>query len=88
MNSMAIAVCHPTSSTPHWVSSHFRIHDASQDMRRTDLLLENLAYLQREVDEVEHDAALLGIMLAESVQKREKDEDELFAASRQKKSNR
>merc|ERR1719478_1927407 len=39
----------------------------SQDMKRTDAVPENLAHLQREVDEVEHDVALLGAMLAEQV---------------------
>eukprot|EP00405_Crypthecodinium_cohnii_P053676 CAMPEP_0206590828 /NCGR_PEP_ID=MMETSP0325_2-20121206/39869_1 /ASSEMBLY_ACC=CAM_ASM_000347 /TAXON_ID=2866 /ORGANISM="Crypthecodinium cohnii, Strain Seligo" /LENGTH=462 /DNA_ID=CAMNT_0054099889 /DNA_START=73 /DNA_END=1457 /DNA_ORIENTATION=- len=38
-----------------------------KDMRRADLLLDNLTYLQKEVDEIEHDSVLLGVMLAEKV---------------------
>lgn len=50
----------------------------TKDMARTDLIEENIAHLQREVDEVEHDAVLMGTMLAEAVIKREKEEDALF----------
>merc|ERR1712150_167119 len=46
----------------------------SKDMKRTDLLYENLEYLQREVDEVEHDAVCMGIKLAELVQKKEEEQ--------------
>jgi len=43
----------------------------AKDMRRTDFIAENLIYLQKEVDEVEHDAALLGVQLAQLVQEKE-----------------
>lgn len=46
----------------------------AKDMRRTDLLRDNIQHLMSEVDDVEHDAVLLGIMLAESVQRREEQE--------------
>lgn len=48
----------------------------AKDMRRVDGILDNLSYLQREVDEVEHDAALMGTMLAEAVRRRELAEQE------------
>lgn len=44
------------------------------DMRRTDSIRDNLLHLQREVDEVEHDAALMGSMLAEVIRRREEKE--------------
>eukprot|EP00406_Dinophysis_acuminata_P023888 CAMPEP_0179348062 /NCGR_PEP_ID=MMETSP0797-20121207/73498_1 /TAXON_ID=47934 /ORGANISM="Dinophysis acuminata, Strain DAEP01" /LENGTH=474 /DNA_ID=CAMNT_0021062835 /DNA_START=275 /DNA_END=1697 /DNA_ORIENTATION=+ len=37
----------------------------AKDMKRTDVINENLVHLQKEVDEVEHDAALVGMMLAD-----------------------
>lgn len=43
----------------------------AKDMKRTDATAENLEHLQKEVDEVEHDSALVGIMLAKSVYQRE-----------------
>jgi len=46
----------------------------AKDMKRLDGMQENLEYLQKEVDEVEHDAALMGAMLGESVLRREKAE--------------
>jgi len=50
----------------------------TKDMRRLDGMEDNLTYLQKEVDEVEHDAALMGAMLAESVMRRETAEKEKF----------
>lgn len=55
-----------------------------KDMRRTDSLNFNLKHLQREVDEVEHDAALLGVMLAESVQRREAEERLMLDAAKKR----
>lgn len=46
----------------------------AEDLRRTDCLAENIQHLQKEVDEVEHDAALMGAMLAEAVIRRERAE--------------
>jgi len=46
----------------------------AKDLRRTDCLPENLLHLQKEVDEVEHDAALMGAMLAEAIIRREQAE--------------
>jgi len=46
----------------------------AEDLRRTDCLAENIRHLQKEVDEVEHDAALMGCMLAEAVMRRERAE--------------
>ena len=39
----------------------------ARDMRRVDGMEENLAFLQKQVEEVEHDAVVLGIMLAKKV---------------------
>lgn len=47
-----------------------------KDMKRTDMLLENIEYLQNEIDDVEHDATLLGITLAERVMAGEKAEED------------
>lgn len=41
------------------------------DMKRADGISDNLKHLQHEVEEVEHDAAIMGMMLAESIAKRE-----------------
>merc|ERR1711933_442158 len=41
------------------------------DMKRTDNMPENLKHLQSEVDDVEHDALLMGKMLAEAIAQRE-----------------
>jgi len=41
------------------------------DMKRTDGMAENLKHLQNEVDDVEHDALLMGKMLAEAITQRE-----------------
>eukprot|EP00435_Cladocopium_sp_Y103_P034030 s2111_g8.t1 len=43
----------------------------AKDMRRVDGMDENLAFLQKQVEEVEHDAVVLGIMLAKHVLARE-----------------
>jgi len=43
----------------------------SRDMQRVDGIRDNLRHLQREVDEAEHDAVLMGTMLAEAVAKLE-----------------
>lgn len=51
----------------------------AKDMKRIDGIMENLAHLQKEVDEVEHDAALMGSMLGEAVLRREKAEEEQWA---------
>mmetsp|Transcript_64269 Transcript_64269/g.103921 ORF Transcript_64269/g.103921 Transcript_64269/m.103921 type:complete len:463 (+) Transcript_64269:71-1459(+) len=50
-----------------------------KDMKRIDGIVANLEHLQKEVDEVEHDAALMGAMLAESVKKRELLEEERWS---------
>jgi len=55
----------------------------AKDMKRVDGIVENLKHLQGEVDEVEHDAALMGAMLAEAVLRREKEEEELWAVAAQ-----
>jgi len=52
----------------------------NKDMKRTDLLPDNLEYLQREIDDIEHDAALLGVMLGQSVIVREAAEEEAMKA--------
>jgi len=54
----------------------------AKDMKRIDGIDENLAHLQKEVDEVEHDAALMGSMLGEAVLRREKAEEERWASQR------
>lgn len=54
----------------------------TSDMKRVDNIIDNLAYLQKEVDEVEHDAVLMGTLLAENVRRRELVEEELFASVR------
>jgi len=41
------------------------------DMKRVDCMAENLKHLQKEIDDVEHDALLMGKMLAEAIAKRE-----------------
>jgi len=46
----------------------------ARDMRRVDGMEENLAFLQKQVEEVEHDAVVLGIMLAKKVLAREERE--------------
>eukprot|EP00927_Polykrikos_kofoidii_P057250 TRINITY_DN51371_c0_g1_i1.p1 TRINITY_DN51371_c0_g1~~TRINITY_DN51371_c0_g1_i1.p1 ORF type:complete len:483 (-),score=106.23 TRINITY_DN51371_c0_g1_i1:120-1469(-) len=43
----------------------------TKDMKRHDGIKENLEHLQREVDEAEHDASILGMRLAEKVLARE-----------------
>mmetsp|Transcript_116728 Transcript_116728/g.330200 ORF Transcript_116728/g.330200 Transcript_116728/m.330200 type:complete len:318 (+) Transcript_116728:42-995(+) len=45
-----------------------------RDMRRTDGIRENLKHLQKELEELEHDAALTGSMFAQSVLDREREE--------------
>merc|ERR1712051_449348 len=54
----------------------------AKDMKRTDGIVENLTHLQKEVDEVEHDAALMGAMLAESILRREKAEERAYSRRR------
>lgn len=55
----------------------------SKDMKRVDGLWENIEHLQKEVEEVEHDALLLGGMLAESVANREQEEQERLMPKQQ-----
>jgi len=55
----------------------------ARDMKRTDGIVENLAHLQQEVDEVEHDAALMGAMLAQAVLRREQAEEQQARCQRQ-----
>lgn len=43
-----------------------------KDMKRHDKMNENLQHLQREVDELEHDALLMGDLLAQSIMRRER----------------
>jgi len=52
----------------------------AKDMKRMDGIVENLAHLQKEVDEVEHDAVLMGSMLGEALLRREQLEEEQWAA--------
>eukprot|EP00929_Paragymnodinium_shiwhaense_P076838 TRINITY_DN39558_c0_g1_i1.p1 TRINITY_DN39558_c0_g1~~TRINITY_DN39558_c0_g1_i1.p1 ORF type:complete len:486 (+),score=140.66 TRINITY_DN39558_c0_g1_i1:70-1527(+) len=49
-----------------------------KDMKRHDKIRENIEYLRGEVDEVEHDAALVGSILAKSVLAREKAQGILY----------
>lgn len=44
-----------------------------KDMKRQDGIRDNLLHLQKEVDELEHDASLLGAILAKEVQGRERE---------------
>merc|ERR1712187_212910 len=44
----------------------------SQDMKQVDGIHDNLKHLQHEVDEIEHDAVLMGCTLAESIIQRER----------------
>lgn len=43
----------------------------ARDMRRVDNMEENLEYLRRQLDEVEHDALVLAMMLGRAVLLRE-----------------
>lgn len=56
-----------------------------KDMQRTDLLMENIEYLTKEIDEAEHDAVLLGVNLAEQVMLREMVDAEAAAAEAKKR---
>lgn len=47
----------------------------SKDMQRTDNMTDNLEYLRGEVEEVEHDAVLMGAMVAEAVIRLEQSEE-------------
>merc|ERR1711879_771686 len=44
----------------------------SLDMKQVDGIHDNLKHLQHEVDEIEHDAVLMGASLAESIIERER----------------
>ena len=44
----------------------------SEDIKRTDTLDENLIHLEKEIDEVEKDVSLLGIMLGKVVEEKER----------------
>jgi len=50
----------------------------ARDMRRIDGLPDSVSFLQHQVDEVEHDALAMSIMLGERVMAREKEEEALL----------
>ena len=43
----------------------------ARDMRRVDNMEENLAFMRQQLDEAEHDALVLGMMLGRAVLRRE-----------------
>ncbi|CAE7554402.1 unnamed protein product, partial [Symbiodinium pilosum] len=51
----------------------------AKDMRRVDGLVDSISFLQHQVDEVEHDALVMSVMLGERVLAREKQEEAHFA---------
>ncbi|CAE7572308.1 unnamed protein product [Symbiodinium natans] len=56
----------------------------AKDMRRVDGLVDSIEFLQHQVDEAEHDAVVMSIMLGENVLAREAEEEQAESARRSK----